>query len=183
MSQCRFTVKETRMQRDLRAILDGALGGVVGTAGMSAFMLAAGKAGLMGEQPPDKIARAALDALGVHEPDKKSQDALASLLHLGFGMGCGALFGLLHRRLPFRAPGALHGMLFACVIWAASYQGWIPGLDIMPPASEDRPDRPRVMLLVHLVYGAILGNIVARRQPPPGPLAEGEEDPALAAGY
>jgi len=171
------------MQRDVKAILDGALGGALGTAGMSALMLAAGKAGLMGEQPPDKIAGAALDALGVHEPDAKAQDAMATALHFGFGMGSGILFGVLHRRLPFRAPGTLHGMLFASALWAVSYQAWIPGLNIMPPASEDRPDRPRVMLLVHLVYGAILGIVVARRQPIPDSLAEGEEDPALAAGY
>ncbi len=171
------------MQRDLRAIFDGAIGGAIGTVGMSALMLAAGKAGLMGEQPPDKIAGAALDALGVHEPDAKAQDAMATALHFAFGTGSGVLFGVLHRRLPFRVPGALHGMLFAAIIWAASYQGWIPGLDIMPPASEDRPDRRRVMLLVHLVYGAILGIVVARRQPSPEPRAEGEEDPALAAGY
>ncbi len=171
------------MQRDVQAILDGALGGAIGTAGMSALMLAAGKAGLMGEQPPDKIAGAALDALGIHEPDKRAQAVMASLLHFGFGTGSGILFGVLHRRLPFRVPGALHGMLFACVLWAASYQGWIPGLNIMPPASEDRPDRRRVILLAHLVYGAILGTIVARRQPTADPLAEEEEDPALAAGY
>ena len=171
------------MQRDLRAIFDGAIGGAIGTVGMSVLMLAAGKAGLMGEQPPDKIAGAALDALGVHEPDAKAQDAMATALHFGFGTGSGVLFGVLHRRLPFRAPGTLHGMLFASAMWAASYQGWIPGLNIMPPASEDRPDRPRVMLLVHLVYGAILGIVVARRQPTPDSLAEGEEDPALAAGY
>ena len=171
------------MQRDLKAMLDGALGGAVGTAGMSAYMLAAGRAGLMGEQPPDKIAGAALDALGVHEPDEGAQDAMATVLHFGFGTGSGILFGVLIRRLPFRTPGALHGMLFAALIWATSYQGWIPGLDIMPPASEDRPDRPRVMLLVHLVYGAILGTVVARRRPNPDSLAAGVEDPALAAGY
>lgn len=171
------------MQRDVKAILDGALGGALGTAGMSALMLAAGKAGLMGEQPPDKIAGAALDALGVHEPDERAQDAMATALHFAFGTGSGVLFGVLHRRLPFRVPGALHGMLFAAIIWAANYQGWIPGLDIMPPASEDRPDRPRVMLLVHLVYGAILGIVVARRQPTPDLRAEDKEDPALAAGY
>ncbi len=171
------------MQRDVKAVLDGALGGVVGTAGMSVFMLAAGKAGLMGEQPPDKIAGAALDAVGVHEPDEKTQDAMATVLHFGFGIGCGTLFGVLHRRLPFRVPAALHGVVFALLIWATSYQGWIPGLNIMPPASEDRSDRPRIMLLVHLVYGALLGTVVARRQPAPAPVAEAEEDPALAAGY
>ncbi|MCA1723436.1 MAG: DUF1440 domain-containing protein, partial [Thermomicrobia bacterium] len=100
---------------------------------------------------------------GVHAPDEQDQDALATALHFGFGMGSGALFGLLHRRLPFRVPAALHGMFFASLIWVTSYQGWVPALGIMPPASEDRPDRPRVMFLVHLVYGAILGAIVARR--------------------
>ena len=153
------------MQRDVKAILDGALGGAIGTVGMSSLMLAAGKAGLMGEHPPDKIAGAALDAVGVHNRDEEDQDAVATLLHFGFGIGCGALFGLLHRRLPFRVPGALHGMLFACIVWATSYQGWVPALGIMPPASEDRPDRPRVMFAVHLVYGSILGSIVERRNP------------------
>jgi hypothetical protein len=115
------------MQRDMRAILDGALGGVVGTAGMSAFMLAAGKAGLMGEHPPDTIAGAALDAVGIRQQDEEAQNALAILLHFGFGISCGMLFGVLHRRLPLRLPAALHGMIFAAIIWVTSYQGWIPG--------------------------------------------------------
>lgn len=151
------------MQRDVQAILDGALGGAVGTVGMSGLMLAADKAGLMGEHPPDKIAGAALDAIGVHDRDEETQDAVAVVLHLGFGMGCGAIFGVLHRRLPFRVPAVLHGMLFASLIWATSYEGWVPALGIMPPASRDRPDRPRVMFAVHLVYGALLGAVVAHR--------------------
>ncbi|MGI8690359.1 MAG: DUF6789 family protein [Thermomicrobiales bacterium] len=151
------------MQRDVKAMLDGGLGGAVGTVGMSAFMLAAGKAGLMGEHPPDTIAGAALDAVGVHTRDEEDQDALATLLHFGFGIGSGVLFGVLHRRLPFRVSAALHGMVFASIIWVTSYQGWVPALGIMPPASEDRPDRPRVMYLAHLIYGALLGTIVARR--------------------
>jgi hypothetical protein len=159
---------EVVVQRDMKAIVDGVLGGTVGTIGMSGLMLAAGKMGLMGEQPPDKIAGAALDTAGVHGRDEEEQDAAATLLHFGFGIGCGALFGLLHRRLPFRVPGALHGMLFAAIIWAISYQGWIPALGIMPPASEDHPDRPRVMFLAHLLYGALLGSIVECRRPPGG---------------
>ena len=151
------------MQRDAKAMRDGAFGGVVGTAGMSAFMLAAGKAGLMGEQPPDKIAGAALDAADIHANTEEEQDALATLLHFCFGISCGTLFGGLHRRLPFRLPAVLHGMFFAFLIWATSYQGWIPALGIMPPASRDRPRRPITMILAHLIYGAILGNVVARR--------------------
>lgn len=168
------------MQRDVRAIVDGALGGVVGTAGMSAFMLAAGKAGLMGEQPPDKIAGAVLDAADIHMREEEEQDALAMLLHFGFGISCGALFGVLHRRLPFRVPAALEGMIFAFLIWATSYQGWIPALGIMPPASRDHPRRPLTMILAHFIYGALLGTVVARRNPPPDPQ---EAASAEAAGY
>lgn len=151
------------MQRDVKAMLDGALGGGIGTVAMSAVMLAAGESGLMGEHPPDKIAGAALDAVGIHERDEETQDALAALLHFGFGVGTGALFGLLHRRLPFRVNAALHGVIFGSLVWAVSYQGWVPALGIMPPASDDRPDRPRVMLVAHWVYGAVLGIVVARR--------------------
>ena len=168
------------MQRDARAIMDGALGGVIGTAGMSAFMLAAGKAGLMVEQPPDAIAGAALDAAGVEMRDEEQQDALATLLHFGFGTSCGALFGVLHRRLPFRVPAALHGMVYAFLIWATSYQGWIPALGIMPPASRDHPRRPLTMIIAHFIYGALLGTVVARRNPPPDPQ---ESRSAEAAGY
>lgn len=168
------------MQCDVKAFLDGALGGVAGTAGMSAFMLAAGKAGLMGGQPPDKIAGAALDAADIHARTEEEQDALATLLHFGFGISCGTLFGVLYRRLPFRVPAALHGMFFAFLIWVTSYQGWIPALGIMPPASRDHPRRPITMILAHLIYGAILGNVVARRSPPPDPQ---ERESAEAAGY
>jgi hypothetical protein len=168
---------EAVMQRDVKALLDGAIGGGVATAGMSSLMLAADKAGLMGEHPPDKIAGAVLDAAGVHNRDEEEQDALATLLHFGFGVTCGALFALLYRRLPFRLPAPIEGMLFASFVWLTSYEGWVPALGIMPPASEDRPDRQRTMFLAHLVYGATLGGIVARRSPaqPPAPPASGGE--------
>lgn len=159
------------MQHDVRAMRDGAIGGALGTVGMSALMLAAGEIGLIGEQPPDTIAGAALDAAGIHMRDEESQDALATLLHFGFGIGCGALFGVLHRRVPLRLPAALHGMLFASLVWATSYQGWVPGLGIMPPASRDHPARPRVMIVAHLIYGALLGSIVGRN---PDELGDGK---------
>ena len=151
------------MQRDVTAALDGALGGGIGTVGMSALMLAAGKMGLMGEQPPDKIAGTALDAIGAHARDEKAQDALATLLHFAFGVGCGTIFAAIHRRLPFRLPAALHGVIFASLVWAASYEGWVPALGILPPASRDDPGRTRVMFLSHVIYGALLGTVVGRR--------------------
>ncbi len=91
--------------------------------------------------------------------------ALAVALHFAFGAGVGALFGVLHAQLPARVRRhpALSGAAYATLVWAVSYQGWVPALGILPPATRDAPGRPATMLLAHWVYGATLGVVVARR--------------------
>lgn len=150
------------MQRDLEAMLDGAIGGVAGTATMSAVMLAAGKFGVMGEQPPKRIAEATLEAVGVHHPQDETQVALASFAHVGFGAVTGALFAVLHRRLQLPLSEPLHGMVFATLVWGLTYKGVIPQLGIMPPPERDRPaTRPLAMVVAHEVFGATLGAVVS----------------------
>ena len=148
------------MQRDLEALRDGAIGGVAGTAIMSAVMLVSEKTGLLPRQPPEDITKAALDAAGVTGRDEKTDDALAVLAHFGFGAAGGAVFGLLHRRLRLPIPAAVHGVVFGSLVWAASYKGWIPALGILPPPERDQPGRPATMLLAHWIYGATLGAAV-----------------------
>lgn len=152
------------MQRDVKAILDGAIGGGIATAAMSAVMVASEKAGFMDRYPPEEIADAVLDAAGVPDSHEKTEDILAALLHFAFGIGTGSLFALLHRRLRLPIPGVLHGLVFGSLVWAVSYKGWVPGLGIMPPPENDRPGRPQTMLFAHWVYGGILGAIVDRRK-------------------
>ena len=57
------------------------------------------------------------------------------------------------------AIAALTGVLYATGIWLVSYQGWVPALGIMPPASGDRRGRVVTMLAAHWVYGAALGTL------------------------
>ena len=151
------------MQRDLKATIDGGIGGLVGTAAMSAVMQAAHKAGLIKTHPPEEIAEAALDAAQGPEHSEETQDRLALGLHFAFGAGMGAVFAVLHRRLKLPIPGVLHGVLFGTLVWAVSYKGWVPALGIMPPPERDQPGRPQSMLLAHWVYGAVLGAFVDRR--------------------
>ena len=148
------------MQRDLQALRDGAIGGIIGTATMSAVMLVGEKTGLLPRQPPEDIAEAALDAAGMTGRSPAAQDALAMLAHFGFGAASGAVFALLHRRLRLPIPAAVHGAVFGSLVWAVSYQGWIPALGILPPPERDQPGRPATMLLAHWVYGATLGAVV-----------------------
>ncbi len=151
------------MQRDVRAIVDGALGGTLGTVTMSVVMLAAQKLGYMGGQPPELITAAALEASGADGRDRKSRDVLATLVHFAFGIGTGSVFALLHRRLRLPIGAIPHGMVFATLVWVVSYKGWVPALRIMPPPEKDRPGRPIAMLIAHWVYGLTVGAFVSQR--------------------
>ena len=136
-------------------VVRGAAAGAVATVAMSGVMLALRRP--MGEQPPDAITTSAAHAVGA-DPTERQADAMAVAAHLGFGAGTGALYAL----GPRVGPPVLRGVLTGLALWAVSYQGWIPALGILPKASEDRPARPAVMVLAHVVYGAVLGAVEER---------------------
>ncbi len=161
--QSRWTNIRRQLPHDLQALAVGGLAGGVATVPMSLVMVAAEKVGLMGHHPPDLIMEAALDAGGLSRHKEKTRDALAVTLHLVFGIGAGALFGVLERRLRAPLGPVLHGVIFGSLVWTLSYLGWVPALGIMPSAEHDRVGRPVTMVLAHWVYGAILGTLVGRR--------------------
>lgn len=141
----------------------GAVAGTAATLPMSLLMLVAQKAGLMGKQPPEKITEAALDE-AVEEPvdeavDEPVQDILATINHFAFGAAAGALFGIVRRD---NVPVIAQGIAFGLTVWTVSYKGWVPALDIMPPAERDRSGRPESMIAAHVVFGGVLGALVDR---------------------
>lgn len=126
-------------------------------------MLLAGRAGAMGTQPPEQVTDKALDAAGARATSKGERSLAASLAHLGFGASGGGAFALLDRRLGLPVPAPVQGVAFGLGVWAASYQGWIPALRILPPADDDRPGRRWAMVAAHVVYGGVLGALHGRR--------------------
>ncbi len=131
-------------------VVRGAVAGTVATAAMSAVMLALREQ--VGEQPPDAIVKHVARGVGV-TPTEREADAMAVVAHVGFGSGVGSAYAL----LPRVGPPAARGVATALAVYAASYQGWVPALGILPPASQDQPGRPAVMVAAHVVYGAVLG--------------------------
>jgi hypothetical protein len=146
-----------------RSLARGALAGTAATVVMSAVMAAGKRRGLLGRAPPRRITERLLRRVhplaGVPRPATRRLSALA---HFAFGAASGALFEALAPRLPVRRPVAA-GAAYGALVWAGSYAGWAPVLGLHPPAHRDRPGRQAVMLAAHLVYGATLGLLGARR--------------------
>ena len=140
------------------ALVDDARGGAIATVAMSAVMIAGDRTGFMGEQPPTAITRFALGEAGVERPSVAAS-RIAPFTHLAFGASGGAVFGLLRRLVP-GVPSGLLGVGFGLAVWAVSYKGWIPALGILPPPEHDRPGRPVVMVVAHVVYGLVLARLV-----------------------
>jgi hypothetical protein len=136
-------------------VLRGALAGTVATGAMSVLMLALRRP--VGEQPPEAIVKHVARGVGA-TPTEREADAMAVVAHLGFGATIGAAYAL----LPRTGAPALRGVVTALAVYGASYQGWVPALGILPPATEDHPGRPAVMVSAHVVYGAVLGVVEER---------------------
>ncbi len=75
--------------------------------------------------------------------------------HFGYGTLVGALYGPVSRYIPL--PPVLRGMVYAMGVWSVSYLGWLPAMDLLPPATEHPPRRNGMMIAAHLVFGAALG--------------------------
>jgi uncharacterized membrane protein YagU involved in acid resistance len=146
-------------------VIQGGLAGAAATAVMSAAMLGAQRLGGIGRLPPHEIATETLRRAAIADDIPAAQRRrFGWLTHLGFGTVAGALFALLRSRLPLPGSAPAQGALYATLVWLTSYQGWIPILGLLPPATEDRPARQASMLGAHLVYGSVLGALIPARR-------------------
>ena len=132
--------------RTAERVARGALAGGVATVAMSGVMLAGGR--LVGRQPPEAIVDAAVARTTGSPPPRDVTRLLATAAHLGFGAALGAAYALLPRRVP--------GVAVGLAVWVLSYEGWVPALGALPPASQDRTARPIVMIVAHVVHGSVM---------------------------
>jgi uncharacterized membrane protein YagU involved in acid resistance len=89
----------------------------------------------------------------------KQQLLVASLVsHLGFGGAMGAIYGPLTRIVPL--PSALKGIVFGMVVWVAAYLGLLPVVGISEAATRQPIQRNVLMIVAHLVWGAVTGVVM-----------------------
>jgi hypothetical protein len=140
-------------------LLVGALAGLVATAPMTAVMELLHES-LPGADrvplPPREIAMKVADEAGIRKQmDENERTAMTISSHLAYGAAAGALYPPLARRIGLHP--VFGGIGFGVAVWAGSYMGWLPGVGLMPAASEQPSHRNVIMFTAHMVWGAVLG--------------------------
>jgi hypothetical protein len=148
-------------------MLVGAAAGVAATVPMTAAMIAMHRQ-LPAHQryplPPRRVTMNLASALGLRkEMNKPQRDAATVAAHFGYGSAMGGIFGLLADKTP--APRVATGIGWGLFVWAASYLGLLPALDLHEPATRHPTKRNILMIVAHVIWGATLGALLKWNEP------------------
>jgi putative membrane protein len=109
--------------------------------------------------PPRQITKRATRKAGVGKYlEESQQSALTVLAHFGYGSATGTLYAPISRLIP--GPPIVRGIAYGLLVWAISYLGLLPALGLLSPATEHPARRNILMIVAHVVWGAVLGLVV-----------------------
>jgi uncharacterized membrane protein YagU involved in acid resistance len=149
------------------AALKGGLAGVTATVPMTLFMTRAFRQLPREEQyplPPRIITMKVLRRVGtpVQEISEPARTQLTLLSHFGYGALCGVIYSMSFQKFPLGPVP--RGILFGSLVWAGSYQGFLPALGILRPVTEQPLRRTVLMLGAHFIWGLALGILCERKK-------------------
>lgn len=140
----------------------GALAGFVATVPMTVAMELMRRQLPASERyplPPREITMEVAEEAGVKEQMNEPERIGATLVaHFGYGAAVGALYAPLARKSSL--PPALEGAAYGLAVWAGSYLGLLPAMNILRPATEHPPRRTALMITAHLIWGAVAGVLI-----------------------
>jgi hypothetical protein len=110
--------------------------------------------------PPDRVAGEVLRELHAQPTSEVHQTAAARAAHYLFGATMGGAFaaGAGQDRLTAKGIG------FGLCVWTASYLGLMPAVGMKAAATREPPNRNLMMIAAHVLWGAVLGGLVAAAQ-------------------
>lgn len=143
----------------LRFIGIGSVAGIIATIPMTLFMMLMQQVLPKWQKyalPPERITTELAKRAEVGKHMNKSQRVGATLLmHFGYGSNMGMLYAPLARKIHL--PPALKGAIFGLLVWAGSYLGIAPTLELSEAAPKQPLQRNMLMIGAHLVWGTTLG--------------------------
>jgi uncharacterized membrane protein YagU involved in acid resistance len=100
---------------------------------------------------PGRITDDMLRRVGLRENLRKNErDCAATIAHFGYGAAVGAAYPLVSR-LPL--PSGTRGPAYGLLVCAASYAGWLPAIETLPPPQRRPAGRNVLLIAAHLVWG------------------------------
>jgi len=143
-----------------RRALRGAIAGCAGTALMTPVQFEGTR--MSGSPaPPIEITRRLHRALPFARPRERELHARGLALHVAFGALAGALYGI---AAPRRAR-EVTGLGYGAALFGSSYLGYLPMLNLHPPAHGDDWARQLTNAAAHLVYGLTLAEAMRLSDP------------------
>lgn len=141
-----------------KALITGALAGLVGSLAMSEFHSLFGKAENH-SQPNDEDATvkaaSAISQAIFHHPLTAAQKEMAGpAIHYAFGTTMGAVYGVLAGVRDYTRLG--WGLPFGAAIWLGAHVITVPAFGLSEPITRAAPSTEAVEFASHLLYGAVV---------------------------
>ncbi len=115
--------------------------------------------------PPEQITAEMAERAGVeHAVDEHK--AISLVNHFAYGTFAGMAYGGVSLLL---APTWYGGVVFGLLAWGGSYLGWLPLLGMRAAAKNEPVGRNAMMIVSHVVWGAVLGGFTAWAAQPGAP--------------
>ena len=151
----------------MKRAIYGALGGLGGTIALTGLRQGLASVGLVQTSAPEQVVDR-LDELGLTDDwSPKAHRALAVAAHLAYGVGMGAVLGLLRRRRGGVSEEAAVGSALGLLAWGAGWSTWLPLAGVHEPPWEQETPRVLLPVLDHAIFGAVWALIyrAQRREP------------------
>lgn len=150
---------DTRGKISWQTIRNGALAGMIATFPMTLFMLIMGQFLPKWQHynlPPEAITDEIAERAGIKKHmDKPERVTTALLAHVGYGTAMGPMYSLFTKKVSF--PAMLKGIVFGLGVWAGSYLGLLPALQMKTTAQQEPLQRNLLLIAAHIIWGATLG--------------------------
>lgn len=145
-------------KREIPYIVSALSVGLISTAGMTLVMERLYRTLPRDEQyplPPEEITVVVESKVFGDLLDDPQHMAFTLLNHFGYGTLLGTIYSLIAERIPL-AP-LVKGVSYGAFIWVFGYLGWLPSFHVLRPATEFPSARRSLLIVSHLVWGALLG--------------------------
>ena len=137
--------------------LSGAFSGLGATLVLSGLREAWARVGLVFETAPMQVVDRAEELGLVKVSSPGGRRFLTAAAHLAYGVGTGAVLGLLRRERGGAAEETAVGSALGILVWGAGWSSWLPLTGVHSPPWEQRSAKVLLPVLDHAVYGAAWG--------------------------